>query len=141
MNERTYNKPKLNPTENLEEQIYNLLRADFFPRYKFQLSYFDLIFEQLITSAYNLKLPINIKPKSLEKYVSVQVGTTYYVILKMDVLQLAAVFENFVQTSTEEYGINPLYGYSLPSYTWEAGLKLIIIKLDFIKDKHLLLLL
>ena len=39
VNERTYIKPKINPTENLEEQIKNLLRTNFFPRYKFQLSY------------------------------------------------------------------------------------------------------
>ena len=61
--------------------------------------------------------------------------------LKMDVLQLTDVFENFVQTSTEEYGINPLYSYSLPGYTWKAGLKLTNIKLDFTKDKDFILLL
>ena len=37
--------------------------------------------------------------------------------LKMDVLQLADVFENFVAKATLEYGINPLYSYSLPGYT------------------------
>ena len=61
--------------------------------------------------------------------------------LKMDVLQLTDVFENFVEKSTLEYGINPLYSYSLPGYTWKAGLKLTKIKLDFIKDKQFLLLL
>ena len=68
--------------------------------------------------------------------------------LKMDVLQFADVFENFVESSTREYKINPLYSYSLPGYTWKAGLKLTNIKLDFIKDtaklpsgKELLLLL
>ena len=61
--------------------------------------------------------------------------------LKMDVLQLADVFENFVESSTREYKINHLYSYSLPGYTWKAGLKLTNIKLDFIKDKDLLLLL
>ena len=61
--------------------------------------------------------------------------------LKVDVLQLADVFENFVESSTREYKINPLYSYSLPGYTWKAGLKLTNIKLDFIKDKELLLLL
>ena len=61
--------------------------------------------------------------------------------LKMDVLQLADVFENFVEKATLEYSINPLYSYSLPGYTWKAGLKLTNIKLDFIKDKELLLLL
>ena len=59
--------------------------------------------------------------------------------LKMDVLQLADVFENFVESSTREYKINPLYSYSLPGYTWKAGLKLTDIKLDFIKDLLLLL--
>ena len=29
--------------------------------------------------------------------------------LKMDILQLADVFENFVEKSTLMYGINPLY--------------------------------
>ena len=195
-----------------------------------------LIFEELLTSAYNLKLPINIIPKSMENYVSVQVGClrfldsyrflssslqklitslkdfpymqnegltddlfkkklaypyekfnlnnlheplnltkedywstltqsypceddikrtqqlidTYNITtaqeltelyLKMDVLQLTDVFENFVETSTLINGINPLYSYSLPGYTWKAGLKLTKIKLDFIKDKQLLLLL
>ena len=61
--------------------------------------------------------------------------------LKMDVLQLTNVFENFVEKSTLEYGINPLYSYSLPGYTWKAGLKLTEIKLDYIKCKELLLLL
>ena len=37
--------------------------------------------------------------------------------LKMDVLQLADVFENFVESSTREYKLNPLYSYSLPGYT------------------------
>ena len=59
----------------------------------------------------------------------------------MDVLQLADVFENFVESSTREYKINPLYSYSLPGYTWKASLKLTNIKLDYIKCKELLLLL
>ena len=65
--------------------------------------------------------------------------TMFY--LKMDVLQLADVMENFVEKSTLEYGINPLYSYCLPGYTWKAGLKLTNFKLDFIKDKQLLSLL
>ena len=46
-----------------------------------------------------------------------------------------------MESSTREYKINPLYSYSLPGYTWKAGLKLTNIKLDFIKDKELLILL
>ena len=212
--------------------------SSFVPIFFHNFSGYDchLIFEELLTSAYNLKLPINIIPKSMENYVSVQVGClrfldsyrflssslqklitslndfpymqnegltddllkkklaypyekfnlnnlheplnltkedywstlnqsypceddikrtqqlidTYNITtaqeltelyLKMDVLQLTDVFENFVEKSTLEYGINPLYSYSLPGYTWKAGLKLTKIKLDFIKDKQLLLLL
>ena len=48
--------------------------------------------------------------------------------LQMDVLQLADVFENFVEKSTLIYGINPLYSYSAPSYAWKAGLKMTKIK-------------
>ena len=63
------------------------------------------------------------------------------IYLKMDFLQLTDIFENFVQTSTEEYGINPLYSFSAPGYTWKTGLKLTNIKSDFVKDYYLLLLL
>ena len=212
--------------------------SSFVPIFFHNFSGYDchLFFEELLTSAYNLKLPINIIPKSMENYVSVQVGCfrfldsyrflsssleklitslndfpymqnegltddflkeklaypyekfnlnnlheplnltkedywstltqshpceddikrtqqlidTYNITtaqeltelyLKMDVLQLTDVFENFVEKSTLEYGINPLYSYSLPGYTWKAGLKLTKIKLDFLKDKQLLLLL
>ena len=61
--------------------------------------------------------------------------------LKMDVLMLGDVFENFVEKSTLMYGIIPLYSYSAPGCTWKAGLKLTNIKLDFIHSKELLLLL
>ena len=54
--------------------------------------------------------------------------------LKMDVLQLADVFENVAEKSTLMYGNNPLYSYSAPGYTWNAGLKMTRIKLDCIKD-------
>ena len=49
--------------------------SSFIPIFFHNFSGYDchLIFEQLITSAYNRKLPINIIPKSLENYVSVQV--------------------------------------------------------------------
>ena len=60
---------------------------------------------------------------------------------KTDVLQLADVFENFVEKCTLMYGNNPLYSYSAPGYTWKAGLKLTNVKLDFTHSKELLLLL
>ena len=43
MNEKTYIKLRVNPTENLEEQIDDLLSKNYFPRYKYQLSFFSKI--------------------------------------------------------------------------------------------------
>ena len=56
------------------------------------------------------------------------------IFLKVDVLQLADVLENFVQTSNKEFGINLMYSYSAPGFTWNTGLKLTKLKLDFLKD-------
>ena len=44
---------------------------------------------------------------------------------------LSDILESFVVTSTLEYGINPLYSYASPGYTWKTGLNLTKIKLDF----------
>ena len=43
--------------------------------------------------------------------------------LKLGVLLLADVIENFVKTCTEKYTNSPLYSYSLPDYTSKVGLK------------------
>ena len=39
MSENTYIKLKVNPTENLEHNMNELLNKNYFPRYKYQLSY------------------------------------------------------------------------------------------------------
>ena len=62
---------------------------------------------------------INRTQESIKKF-NVKIGqelTELY--LKMDVLHLAEVIENFVEKATLEYSINPLYSYSLPGYTWK----------------------
>ena len=61
--------------------------------------------------------------------------------LKNDVLLLTDIFQNYVDTCKKAYGINPLYSYSTPSFTWKAGLKITRIKLDSITDDKLRLLL
>ena len=75
----------------------------------------------------------------IEKY-DIKIGQELTMIfLKMDVLQLTDVFENFVEKSTRMYSNNSSYSYSAPRYSWKAGVTMTKIKLDFIKDKHLLL--
>ena len=61
--------------------------------------------------------------------------------LKSDVILLADVFENFIEISVDEYGINPLYCVSLPGYTWQCGLKYTGINLQTLQDKDMILLL
>ena len=61
--------------------------------------------------------------------------------LKNDVLLLSDIFQNYVDTCKKAYGINPLYSYSTPSFTWKAGLKTTGVKLDYITDDKLRLLL
>ena len=94
-----------------------------------------------LTQSYPCDDDIKRTQQFIDKYniIAPQQRTT--LCIKMVVLQLADVFENFVESSTQEYNITPLSRYSLLGYTWEAGLKLTNIKLDFKKDKYFLLLL
>ena len=61
--------------------------------------------------------------------------------LKNDVLLLTDIFQNYIDTCKKAYGINPLYSYSTPSFTWKAALKMTGVKLDYITDDKLRLLL
>ena len=56
-------------------------------------------------------------------------------------LLLTDIFQNYIDTCKKAYGINPLYSYSTPSFTWKAGLKMTGVKLDYITDDKLSLLL
>ena len=51
--------------------------------------------------------------------------------LKNIVLILTEIFQNYIDTCKEAYGINPVYSYSTPSFTWKAGLKMTGVKLDY----------
>ena len=50
------------------------------------------------------------------------------------------MFQTYIDTK-KAYGINPFYSYSTPSFTWKAGLKMTGVKLDYITDDKLRLLL
>ena len=63
VNEKTYIKLRVNPTNHLEEQINDLLNKNYFPRYKFQLSYLakfskyingeEVVFHKWVKSDFN----------------------------------------------------------------------------------------
>ena len=58
--------------------------------------------------------------------------------LKSDVIFLADVFEKIIKVSIKAVDINPLYCVSVPSYTWQCGLKYTAIKLQTLQDKRLI---
>ena len=60
---------------------------------------------------------------------------------KSDVILSADVIEKFVKVSFEDYGFNPLYCVSLPSFTYHCALKNINIKLQTLQDEDMILLL
>ena len=54
------------------------------------------------------------------------------IYLKRDVLLLADVFEKFIKTCLDYYGLNPCHYFSSPGLSWDAMLKTTGIKLDLI---------
>ncbi|XP_036146601.1 uncharacterized protein LOC118646866 [Monomorium pharaonis] len=54
--------------------------------------------------------------------------------LKIDVLLLADIFENFRDKCMESYGLDPAHYYTLPGYTWDAMLKYTKITFELLTD-------
>ncbi|XP_053209837.1 uncharacterized protein LOC128393666 [Panonychus citri] len=50
-------------------------------------------------------------------------GDFHDIYLKVDVLLLAAIFENFRFTSLKQFGLDPCHYFSTPGLTWDAALK------------------
>ena len=54
--------------------------------------------------------------------------------LKLDVLSLADIFENFRSEAARWYGLHLLHYLMLPSFSQHACLKMTSIKLDLLND-------
>ena len=59
--------------------------------------------------------------------------------MKLDVLLLADVFENFREICLKNYGLDPAYYVSSPNLAWDAALKLTGEKLELITDNDMYL--
>ena len=59
-------------------------------------------------------------------------GDYYDLYLKTDILFLADVFEQFISTCLEYYGLNPCHNFSDPRLIWDAILKMNKIELELI---------
>ena len=58
---------------------------------------------------------------------------------KTDVLLLADVFENFLDSSLKTYGLDPAHYFTAPGLSWDALLKITGIELELISDPDILL--
>ena len=62
------------------------------------------------------------------------IGGHHDLYLKTDVLLLADVFEKFIKTCLDYYGLDPCHYFGSPGLSWDAMLKMTGIKLDLILD-------
>ena len=53
---------------------------------------------------------------------------------KLDVILLATVFEKFRETCMLEYGLDPTHYISLPSFSFDAMLKMTLVKIELSTD-------
>ena len=58
---------------------------------------------------------------------------------KTDVLLLADVFENVRDVSMKQYKLDPAWYYTVPGLSWDVALKLTDVKLEFLSDPDMLL--
>ena len=111
MNENTYIKLKVNPTENLEHNINELLSKNYFPRYKYQLSYLAK-FSKLINGEEEVfKRWI----KSDLIYIHTQQDTHNTLMQKLDDEQLEGsgfVFQEIEEVILEIYKVNDIQASS-----------------------------
>ena len=61
-------------------------------------------------------------------------GDYHDLYLKTNVLLLADVFEKFISTCLDYYGLGPCHYFSSPGLSWDAILKMTRIELDLISD-------
>jgi len=55
------------------------------------------------------------------------------------VLLCVDIFENFRDSCVASYGLNPVYYYTLPGFTWDAMLKHTDINFELLIDIHIVM--
>ena len=65
------------------------------------------------------------------------IGEYHDFYLKTDVLLLADVFEEFIKTCLDYYGLDPCHCFSSPGLSWNAMLKMTGIELELISDSDM----
>jgi len=73
----------------------------------------------------------NFKIKTFREY--------YDLYMKLDVLLLTDIFENFRSVCLKNYGLDPCWYFSAPGLAWDACLKKTDVKLELLNDVDMLL--
>ena len=114
VNEKTYIKLRVNPTNHLEEQINDLLNKNYFPRYKFQLSYLAK-FSKIVNGEENV-FHKWVKSDFNYNHTQITFGTQHNTLMqKLDDEQLEGsgfVLNGIVNVIMEVYKVNDIQASS-----------------------------
>ncbi|XP_053214141.1 uncharacterized protein LOC128397439 [Panonychus citri] len=69
----------------------------------------------------------------------VNIGQFQDIYQKIDVVLLAAVFENFRSISVNQFQLDPLHFFSSPGLTWSAALKKTDVEIDLLTDLDMIM--
>ena len=111
MNDKTYIKLRVNSTENLEHHINELLDKNYFPRYKYQLSYLAK-FSKIVNGEENV---FHKWVKSDLNYNHTYLSVHNTLMQKLDDEQLEGsgfVFNGIVNVILEIYKVNAIHASS-----------------------------
>ena len=70
----------------------------------------------------------------MENFEIETLGEYHDFYLKTDVLLLCDVFEKFISTCLNYYGLDPCHYFSYPELSWDAMLKMTNVELELIND-------
>ena len=115
MNENTYIKLKVNPTENLEHNINKVLNKNYFPRYKYQLSYLAKFIKTVTFGNGEEEVVFKRWIKSDLMYNNIQPDTHNTLMQKLDDEQLKGsgfVFQEIEEGILEIYKVNDIQASS-----------------------------
>ncbi|XP_037906157.1 uncharacterized protein LOC119648468 [Hermetia illucens] len=113
---------------DLTEDKFNLITRKLVYPYDY-FNYFDKFTETAIPDF----------PQIWEEFSIQNLGEYSDLYLKIDVLLLADVFEEFRSNCHNTYGLDPAHYFTLPGYTWDAMLKCTDVTLELLTDVDMLM--
>ena len=77
--------------------------------------------------------------KNMEEIKNKNLGEWHDLYLKLDVLLLADIFENFRDLALSSYGLDPVWYYITPGFAWDCMLKYTKVQLEQLMDYEMYL--